>query len=262
MVNTTNQVLSSSSTNDATVETSTILLPTSGAEEDASISNSEQGNVSSLSSSSLSNNDNSGTTTIDDNTSDTTINMNANGTNNNVFSSHHRPSQRSRNNSLNGIYNFYMHDFYFDPNTFKQIKRLYCGMLLVAIAYSVTIILMMIVFYKSIPGAVKYSALLQNSFRNNDSDSVWNFSTSTTGPHIEHPSPITLTSVASFRKTFENNQTIRTTRIHLDQVIAVNFLNAIIYLMAFYAAQKEFYNLTLIFTTTLAVSMSKFNLNF
>lgn len=46
-------------------------------------------------------------------------------------------------------------------------------------------------------------------------------------------------------------------RTYIDQLIAINFLTSILYLLAFYSAHREMYTLTLAFTSTLAFTMSK-----
>ncbi|KAH9419976.1 hypothetical protein DERP_001809 [Dermatophagoides pteronyssinus] len=190
-------------------------------------------------------------------------------------------------NSITSILNFYRrysNDKIFDANTFKQVKRLYCGMLLVAIAYSITMVIMMMVLYKSLPETIynhrlQYQRFIQPTFDSqksqfemmntntipNDKESV-----SSVSPILENESSKILannrlwtmdTSGQTLYRHFNqqptnrNQQSSFVSRTQLDQVIAVNFLTAILYIMAFYAAQREFYHLTLAFTTTLAVSM-------
>lgn len=67
-------------------------------------------------------------------------------------SSNRRESQiRSRGTTPGRNSNNNTDYLYYDPNTFKQVKRLYCGMLMVAMAYSITMIIMMIILYKTLP---------------------------------------------------------------------------------------------------------------
>ena len=67
---------------------------------------------------------------------------------------HHH--QRLPNSSVSSTRSNISHGDYlfFDANTFKQVKRLYSGMLMVALAYSITMIIMMVVLYKTLPHSI------------------------------------------------------------------------------------------------------------
>ena len=208
-------------------------------------------------------------------------------------------SYRSRN-SITSILNFYRrnsNNLIFDANTFKQVKRLYCGMLLVAIAYSVTMVIMMMVLYKSLPESTynnyrqqqQYHRINEHKSESQSQPKITTVATILTdkesvsvssslppsplSPPVENESSEIIknnrlwmmdtsgqTLYRHYNQQYGNRQasTSYVNRTQLDQVIAINFLTTILYIMAFYAAQREFYHLTLAFTTTLAVSMSKF----
>ncbi|KAH7637953.1 hypothetical protein HUG17_9057 [Dermatophagoides farinae] len=205
-------------------------------------------------------------------------------------------SYRSRN-SITSILNFYRrnsNNLIFDANTFKQVKRLYCGMLLVAIAYSVTMVIMMMVLYKSLPESTynnyrqqqQYHRINEHKSESQSQPKITTVATILTdkesvsvssslppsplSPPVENESSEIIknnrlwmmdtsgqTLYRHYNQQYGNRQasTSYVNRTQLDQVIAINFLTTILYIMAFYAAQREFYHLTLAFTTTLAVSM-------
>ena len=214
------------------------------------------------------------------------------------------------------------HDYlYFDSNTFKQVKRLYCGMLLVAVAYSLTMIVMMVFLYKTLPhpgmaggsatfggGSLVPSASNSPSSHagfnlklyshsamagvpsptdadhalqmfGSESKSVFQRGNSLSdGPlpaalpaapeaaastaSASSPSAVSGTSTTTgggFFRSHDGRLAIshETARTYLDQVIAINFLTLILYSLAFYAAHRELYTLTLAFTSTLSFTMSK-----
>ncbi|KAJ6217096.1 hypothetical protein RDWZM_008253 [Blomia tropicalis] len=203
---------------------------------------------------------------------------------------HRRLSSSSRTNnrtisSILGSSN--LSDFlFYDANTFKQVKRLYCGMLMVAMAYSVTMIIMMVVLYKTLPTSIQSlqttthlmspinsavsadsSDISKLSYRPFDIDSVTTslmqdaFQNGTLRPSTSINGKVATsanTNAVSMGGVFRHDGRMvnhETARTYLDQVIAINFLTLILYSLAFYAAQRELYTLTLAFTSTLSFTM-------
>lgn len=183
---------------------------------------------------------------------------------------------------------------YFDANTFKQVKRLYCGMLMVAMAYSVTMIIMMVVLYKTLPQSMTAlqagsspfvgSPIMDSSVTSmpntpkyrspfginpsiseseqtmtmfsTDKGAMQQLAVGSNSPAIGGSHGPASTG-GMFRGHDGRMVTHETARTYLDQVIAINFLTLILYSLAFYAAHRELYTLTLAFTSTLSFTMRK-----
>lgn len=180
---------------------------------------------------------------------------------------------------------------YFDTNTFKQVKRLYGGMLCVAIAYSCTMIIMMVVLYKTLPQSMSalhgsspfasgplisgnnpkltyrsFGSLATAGSQPNEADHALEmlsndhqslFKDIAAGRLNNGATAEAATTGGILRSHDGRLVTHETARNYLDQVIAINFLTLILYSLAFYAAHRELYTLTLAFTSTLSFTMSK-----
>jgi len=176
-------------------------------------------------------------------------------------------------------------------------------MLMVAMAYSVTMIIMMVVLYKTLPQSINalqdgsspfMGAPLASSTTgaSTNSPKVGYRTFGLSSPNADSadqplemfasPSVVIAAGAASQSTSTPSQQTPvvqmssssssstrglrthdgrmvshETARTYLDQVIAINFLTLILYSLAFYAAHRELYTLTLAFTSTLSFTMSK-----
>ena len=160
-------------------------------------------------------------------------------------------------------------------------------------AYSVTMIIMMVVLYKTLPqsmsalqGTTPFVSgplagpsapkLAYRSFgipnviedhHNNDDRTKSIKLALSSNILVKDPSVSGNSNSATPPQTggmFRNSEgrlvTHETARTYLDQVIAINFLTLILYSLAFYAAHRELYTLTLAFTSTLSFTMSKYKI--